>query len=256
MSRFSRSVVRRSLRVSAALLANLAVTPAMAHAQDDGKGFMFGAPTGSFTLNGGWAVASAGSDLFSFTTNQLTLRRGDFSSPTFGGTLDFQVRSRTDVMLSANSAGMHKASEFRNFIDNNSQPIQQSTSFQRVPILLGVKQYLSPTGRSIGRLAWIPTKFAPYVGAAGGATWYQFKQAGDFIDFNTNNVFSDEYRSSGWAPAAQVMAGIDYAVGPRYALTTEAKYLWSKGALSSDFSGFHKLDLSGLATTVGFTVRF
>ncbi|HEY4218782.1 MAG TPA: hypothetical protein VGM67_16685 [Gemmatimonadaceae bacterium] len=247
MSRFSRSAL---------LVAVLAATPAMVHAQDDGKGFMFGAPIGSFTLNAGWAVPSAGSDLFSFTTNQLTLRRSDFSSPVFGGSLEFHVLSRTDVLVSANSEGMHKESEFRNFVDNDQQPIQQSTSFQRIPLLVGVKQYLNQTGRSIGRLAWIPSRFAPYVGAAGGATWYQFRQGGDFIDFNTNDVFSDAYRSEGWAPAAQVMAGVDYAVGPRYAITTEAKYLWSRAPLSGDFSGFHNVDLSGLATTVGFTVRF
>src|SRR6185312_16583175 len=95
MSQISRSVV---LTVALAGLATLVATPAAARAQDDGRGFLFGTPSGSVTLNAGWALASAGSDLFSFTTNQLTLRRGDFSSPTFGGTLDFQVRSRTDVM--------------------------------------------------------------------------------------------------------------------------------------------------------------
>jgi hypothetical protein len=250
MSRISRSVVL------IAALSAIAAIPAISRAQDEGKGFLFGAPTGSFTLEGGWALASAGSDLFSFTTNQLTLRRGDFSSPTFGGNVALQLSSRTNVTISVSSAGMHKASEFRHFIDNNSQPIEQSTSFQRVPILVGVKQYLTQPGRSIGRLAWIPSRFTPYVGAAGGVTWYQFKQAGDFIDFNTNDVFSDSYRSQGWGPAAEVLAGIDYSVGPRYAVTTEAKYLWSHSPLSSDFSGFHNLDLSGLATTVGFTVRF
>lgn len=252
MSRFS----RRALRHGALLVAVVAATPAITHAQDDGRGFLFGAPTGTFTLEGGWAVAAAGSDLFSFTTNQLTLRRRDFSSPTYGADLAFNVRARTQVELSANISEADKGSEFRNFVDNNQQPIEQTTSFRRVPVTIGVKEYLGNPGQSIGRLAWIPSRFAPYVGASAGVTWYQFKQSGDFIDFSTNNVFSDNYQSRGWGPAAQADVGVDYSIGPRYALTTEAKYLWSKGPVSNDYTGFHNVDLSGLATTVGFTVRF
>jgi hypothetical protein len=52
------------------------------------------------------------------------------------------------------------------------------------------------------------------------------------------------------------MAGVDYALGPRFAITTEARYLWSNAELSQDFSGFQPLDLSGLSTTVGLSIRF
>ncbi|MEP6495218.1 MAG: hypothetical protein ABJF01_21205 [bacterium] len=151
---------------------------------------------------------------------------------------------------------MDKRSEFRAFIDNDHHPIEQATSFRRIPVTVGIKQYLTSTGRSIGKLAWIPSRFAPYVGAAGGMMYYRFRQGGDFIDFNTTAVFPDTYMSDGWARVAHAMAGVDYSLGSRFALTTEARYLWSSAELSNDFVDFQRLDLSGLSTTVGLSVRF
>jgi hypothetical protein len=229
--------------------------PVAARAQDEGKGFLFGAPLGSLTIRGGWALARARSDFFAFTTERLTLDRSDFSSPAIEGDLAFRVTPRTDIVISSGLSGMDRRSEYRGFIDNNDQPIEQTTTFRRVPITLGVRQYLTPTGRSIGRFAWIPTRLAPYVGAGGGIMYYKFRQDGDFIDPSLN-VFSSVYESDGWTRTMHVLAGIDYSLGPRFALNSEARYLWSNAELSRDFSGFDRLDLSGLSTTIGLSVRF
>ena len=242
-------------------LAVLAVTvPAgrshAAGAQETGKGFLFGPPSGSITLRGGWALANARSDFFSFTTNQLTLDRRDFSSPT--GDLDLAIRlgSRTDMVASVGLAGMAKTSEFRHYVDSLNQPIQQTTRFTRVPVTIGVRQYLLAPGRSIGRFAWIPSRFAPYVGVGVGGMYYRFQQQGDFVDMQTLAVFPSTYESKGWAVTGYGRAGFDYSLNPLLALATEARYLAGNAALSSDFQGFGRLDLSGLSTTVGLTFRF
>ena len=39
----------------------------------------------------------------------------------------------------------------------------------------------------ISRLAWIPRTFMPYVGAGGGYGTYEFRQNGDFVDFDNGN---------------------------------------------------------------------
>ena len=241
---------------SALLVVALATAPVVGQAQDTGDGFMFGAPKGSLTIRGGWAVARAQSDFFAFTTDLLTLDRGDFSSPTIEGDLAIHISSRTAIVLSTGLSGVDRHSDFRDFIDNSGQPIEQTTTFRRVPITIGVKQYLTSTGRSVGRLAWIPSKVAPYVGAGAGAMYYKFRQEGDFINFENNNVFSSLYSSDGMARIAHAAVGVDFSVGPRLALTSEARYLWSSARLSSDFSGFERLDLSGLSTTVGLAIRF
>jgi hypothetical protein len=45
-------------------------------------------------------------------------------------------------------------------------------------------------------------------------------------------------------------------MSPGWALRTEARYLMGSATPSSDFAGFHRIDLSGETTSVGFFVRF
>jgi hypothetical protein len=238
------------------MFAVLATLPAVASAQDSGNGFLFGAPAGAITLRGGWALARAKSDLFAFTTQNLTLNRSDFSSPELLADLSFRVNPRTEIVLSGGLSGMDRESEFRNFVDNDTNPINQATTFRRVPVTLSVKRYLTSPGRSIGRFAWIPNRFATYVGAGAGGMYYKFRQAGDFVDFKTSNIFSSIYESSGWTHTEHVLAGLDYSLGPRFALSTEARYMFGSARLSKDFSGFERLDLSGLSTTIGLAIRY
>jgi hypothetical protein len=244
-------------RTALAALVPLALGSTALGAQaSTGDGFFMGTPRGSFTVRGGWALASARSDVFTFTTDNLTLDRGDFSSPVID--LDFAIRllPRTDLVISSAFTGTRKKSEFRNFIDNNDAPIEQTTGFDRIPVTVSVKQYLSNRGRSIGKLAWIPTRVAPYVGAGGGAMWYRFRQTGDFVDFQTNDVFNAVLESQGWAPTGHALAGGEVTINPRLAFVTEGRYTWAKAKLQNDFSGFDRIDLSGFTTTAGIAVRF
>lgn len=249
---------RRGARVVRGLLcaAALAVVPATASAQSGGDGFFFKPPAGSITLYGGFDHANAGSDIFSFTTSQLTVDRGDFSAPTVGVDLSFRLASRFDAVLGVAYAGRSTPSEFRDFVDQNDLPIQQTTTFQRLPVSASLKAYLVPRGRTIGHYAWVPNRYALYVGAGGGAMWYRFRQRGDFIDFNTNEVFSDTFASSGWTPEGHALAGLEISLSPRWAITTEGRYTWARATLGSDFSGFQRIDLSGVSATAGLTVRF
>lgn len=242
-------------QMAAALSAALLALSAPALAQDNGAGFLFGTPHATFTLRGGATAPAARGDLFGFVTDQFTLGRGDFRAPAIDASLAFRLAPRLDLDFGAGYSRSHRDSEFRHWVDNNNLPIQQSTALARVPLTASAKLYLAPRGRSVGELAWIPARFAPYVGVGGGAMWYRFMQEGDFIDFATTNVFSDRFTSSGWTKTALVMAGADYALGPRTAITADARYHWAKGRLGPDFVGFDGIDLSGFALTLGFTVR-
>jgi opacity protein-like surface antigen len=238
---------------AAALVAGVTAT---ASAQGSGNGFLFEQPAGSLTLSGGYAHASAGSDIFSFTTNQLSVDKSDFSGLTLGADLAIRVAPRFDIVLGTSYAGTSTPSSYRSLVDQNNQEITQTTDFRRVPVMASVKAYLTDRGRSVGRFAWVPSRFAPYVGVGGGAVWYRFRQHGDFVDANDNSVFTADLNSSSWAPAVQGLAGLDFTLTPHLALTGEAKYIWAHGKLSDSFSGFDNIDLSGLSTTIGLTFRY
>jgi hypothetical protein len=247
------------LRRTAAVLAccaTLAVRPAAAQTQ--GNGFLFVQPAASLALRGGYALAAAGSDIFTFATDELTLGKRDFSGFTGDADLAIRAASRVDVVLSAGLSSASKRSEMRHWVDMDDKPIEQSTYFTRVPMTVGGRYYLTPRGRSVGRFAWVPSRYAPFVGAGVGTMWYRFRQEGDFVDVDSPNkdVFTDELKTQGFAAMAYGAAGVDLSLNPRFAFSTQAKYSLARGPVGGDFQGFDRIDLSGFAVTAGFAVRF
>jgi opacity protein-like surface antigen len=243
-------------RTSLAVAAVLALGVAMpAHAQIGGNGYLFHAPNVRLSLRGGYDHANANSDLFEQAVQDLSLNKSDFSSLTVGFEAAFALSSRVDLSLDVGYSRSQHGSDFRHFIDNNDLPIEQTTTFERVPLMANVRVYLAPPGRSVGRLAWIPNKVVPFLGMGGGTMHYRFNQVGDFVDFQTTNVFPSEFNSAGWTPAWQGMGGVDVSITPLIALRGEGRYVWAKAPLGRDFSGFNRIDLSGVQGTLGLTFR-
>lgn len=246
--------VARAVAIAGALSIGVAEASAQETA---GRGFLFGAPSGSFSIRGGYSGANAGSDVFAFVTNELTLRRGDFGAFSIGGDVSVAISPRFDIVVSADAGGMTRKSEFREWEDNSGNPIEQETGFSRQTFSVSGKFYLRPSGRSLGRFAWVPAQYAPWMSAGLGRTLYNFNQTGDFVDFDRNNaVFGDTFKSSQWATTAQLGAGVDWNLTQRFALTTQAKYLFGKADLTYDYAGFDPIDLSGIGLSAGLTVRF
>ena len=243
---------KSTIAVLSALLAGLA---APLQAQTSGNGYLFGAPDARLTLRAGYAHANARSEVFDFATRFLTLERRSFSGPSIGGDIALTVAPRFDVWFSGDYAAVVRESEDRGYVDNNNLPIQQTTSFRRAPLTANAILYLTPRGRSVGKLAWIPATVVPWIGAGGGTMWYRFQQEGDFVDYVTLDVFSTRLESSGWAPTLQGLGGVDFTVTPRIAVTADARYTWAKARLARDFSGFDDIDLSGVTGALGFTIR-
>jgi opacity protein-like surface antigen len=226
-----------------------------ASAQSAGNGYLFHPPNATITVRGGYSRAMAGSDVFDDVTDQLTLDRGDFSSLTFGADAAVPVAGAVEAVLSAGFSRSSHESEFRDFVDNNDQPIEQTTTFERLPVTVSLRLNLAAPGRSVGHLAWIPSRVVPYVGAGIGAMRYRFKQEGDFVNFTTNAVFPSLLVSEGWTFVGQGMAGVDYNFSPQFGLSLDARYLHAKSDLGPSFAGYEKIDLSGVSATVGLTVR-
>jgi len=231
-------------------------TAAPLHAQWGGNGFLFGRPSGTVTLRGGFSHASARSDLFEDITRDLTLKRGDFSGASYGGELGFSIAPDLELTLDAGFMRTSTPSSYRNFVDNADREIVQRTELRRIPVTVNAKLYLAPRGRTIGRFAWIPNRLAPWASAGAGVMRYDFRQAGSFIDFETNNVFNDTFESDGTTPMVHGRLGADLALGTRLALTGEGRYLWARRPqLGRDFVGYAPLDLSGAMVSLGLTVR-
>jgi hypothetical protein len=218
--------------------------------------FLFGRPKGSIGIRSGWLFARAGSDLFTFVQDRLTIDRKDFNAPALAVDLGIVVAPRTEVLFGFDFSRSSTTSEYRAFVDNNRRPVTQDTRLQQINFSGSLKFALVPRGREVSRYAWIPRTVTPYVGAGGGTLGYELRQEGDFVDFVSLRIFSDTFRSKGWTPSAHVFGGVDIKLWRRLYFTSEARYLWSHARLGRDFSGFQPIDLAGLKMTAGISGVF
>jgi hypothetical protein len=197
-----------------------------------------------------------GSEIFSFSQEELTIDSGDFDSGMWGGGLAFTVHPQFDVTLDLTYSSSRVRSEFREWVDQDDQPIEQVTTMTRLPVTAGVRWYPLDRGRQIGNYAWVPSTWLPYIGAGGGFMWHEFEQSGDFVDFETLDIFSETFASSGYAATVFGAVGMGIAVRPGLVLNAEARYLWSEHEMKDDFQGFDPLDLSGFEFSAGIALRF
>lgn len=232
----------------------LLAAPAAASAQD----FMFGTPRGALGVRVGANLARAGSEVFDFTREHLTVGRGDFRAVYLAGDVELRVVDRLDLVVGLGYSQSSTRSELRDFVDLDDLPIEQETVYRQVPLTVGLKGYLLPRGRPVGRLAWVPAAFAPYLGAGTGAVRYAFEQTGDFVEQSDPDlpVFTDHFTSSGWAPQVHGFVGADVGLSTRAGLSIEARYTRASAEMDEDFVDFDDIDLSGLQTTLGVFWRF
>ena len=182
---------------------------------------------------------------------------------TLAGEVAVRVTERVDVALGLGFSRSVKRSHYNDWFegDEGEIPIEQSTELSRVPITVSAKVYLKDRGRSVSQLAWIPERWAPYVGFGGGVMSYDFEQRGDFVEARANDpdfadIFSDILLSGGKTATGHVMGGADFSLSPRLLLTAEGRYTWASAPMSPDFVNYDDMDLSGLQATLGFAVRF
>ena len=233
----------------------LAANPAAAQ---DSPDFLFGRPTGMIGIRSGLVMASADSDIFRFVQQHLTVDRKDFNAPSFAVDLELGVGRRASGVIGFDFSKTSKNSEYRDFVDNQRLPIEQTTSLREINFTGGVKFALTPRGREVSSRAWIPAAVTPYVGAGGGILQYQFLQFGDFIDVDDPrmSVFTDTFRSEGWTPSAHVFGGVDVKAWKRMYISGEGRYQWAKATLDQDFIRFEPIDLAGFKATVGVHYLF
>jgi hypothetical protein len=229
---------------------------------------MLSRPRASIGMRGNWLISSAGSDIFDFVTEHLSIEKSDFNSATFALDTGVALTPQLDIVFGLDVTNTDIDSEYRGYSETvrgstTTIPIQQVTELEQMHLTGSVRFAVLPRGRQISRLAWIPRTIVPYVGAGGGATRYNFSQSGDFVDFATENrvlgtftIFTDTFRSEGWAPSAHAFGGADIQVYKRLYLSLEGRYTWVHADLDQDFVDFEPMDLGGFRFGAGINFVF
>ena len=218
--------------------------------------FLFGRPRAFVGVSGGWLLASQRGGIFDFTRDLLTVEEGDFDTAAFRFEAGWSIGPRLALVTEVGFSRATIPSEYRGFVDNDDLPIVQTTQLTQAPVGGGLRFWLTPRGREVGRFAWVPSRVSVYTGAGGGALWYGFTQFGDFVDFVDLSIFTAELRSSGWTASGHALAGASVSLTRQLFLSVEGRYRWATTPASGDFVGFDNISLSGVQSTVGIEFVF
>ncbi|CAN5646260.1 hypothetical protein BH23GEM10_BH23GEM10_17330 [soil metagenome] len=225
---------------------------APASAQD---GFLLGAPSMSATFRVGPVMHRAQSQVFDFIVSELTLERDDFTAPSLGVEVTYAAHPRLDLSLGVAWAQTETQSEFREFIDEDDQPIEQVTRLRTVPLSASARVYPFSRGRAVSSLAWLPTRTTPYIGAGIDLVGYKLQQVGDFVAVDYT-ISAQDYQSTGSATTLHARLGVDHWFSPKVGLNLEGRYTHGSAQLDGDFRAHERLDLRGINAGMGLTVRW
>lgn len=218
--------------------------------------FLFSPPRFSIGVRGGWAFNRSEGEIYTFLTETLTLEKSDFDSFAFALDFSWQVMPWLDAVLGFEVSSSTATSEFRNFVDTSGAPIVQDTRLSQIPLTVSVRLYPFERGRRVGRFAWIPARFVPYLGGGIGGTWYELEQAGEFVDFMDLTIFEDVLTSSGWTFAGHAFAGFDIKLTSSIGLVLEGRYYFATADLGGSYVDFEPIDLDGARAMAGINWKF
>jgi len=211
----------------------------------------------AFQLRLGGFRPSGNSTFWSDNEAVFTLANSDFSDVVVGSSYVATLANHFEVGLNVDFYNSTYPSDYRELVDQAGFPIVHDSTLAMVPLTIDLR--LLPAGRyrpaAPGRRALKPVF---YVGGGIGLNFWEYSEAGDFIDFSEPDlpIFGTTYRDSGTAFLTSATTGLEFPVSPRFQVTFEGRYSWSKAELAGDFGGLGEIDLGGLSLYVGASFRF
>src|SRR5690242_14236055 len=116
--------------VLAIVLALSWASQAYAQQQSARPDFLFGAPSGAIAIRGSLFVAREGSDIFPFFQKTLTVDKGAFNTGGLAADYGIRLTPRLDAVVGFDASRARIPSEYRDLVDNNRLPIEQTTTLQ------------------------------------------------------------------------------------------------------------------------------
>jgi hypothetical protein len=163
------------------------------------------------------------------------------------------VAPNIEVGISVDGYKQTVDSFYRDYTRPDGSEIRQQLKLWTLPV--GATVRILPTNKH--------ASFVPYVGGGIDAVFYEYEEAGDFIDFYDPDfaILPDLFHDSGTAFGVHAVAGIRVYINRDFAIVGEGRYQWAKKDMGEDFapneSGLiNTIDLSGPSFTVGLHVRF
>jgi hypothetical protein len=209
----------------------------------------------AFQVRLGGFLPSGGGDLWTENQDVFTQESSDFGDFTWGLSFATALSNNVEVGMNVDWYRSNVTSGYRDYVDQDGFAILHDTNVSKMPLTVDLR--LLPAGRyrrlSDGGRALRPVF---YLGGGGGLNLWSYEEVGDFIDFDTSEIFLARFKDSGAAWEAHAMAGLELPVNPGFTVLFEGRYSWSKAELGGDLAGLGRIDLGGPSAYVGGSFRF
>lgn len=138
-------------------------------------------------------------------------------------------------------------SVYFDFIDEEGFEIEQDFRLRVAPVTATIR--VLPLGRHAA--------IEPFLGVGVGVFNWRYTEVGDFIDFNTDEVFFDEFVADGTDVGGVVFGGVRFPVSDHVSVGGELRYQFANGRVGID-QGFlaERIDLSGLTSSLSLQFSF
>ena len=171
----------------------------------------------------------------------------DFNNGTVGAEWLIGAGDYFDAGLGVGFYQRTVPSVYTDYINDDGSEIFQEFRLRIVPLTATIR--VLPFGRN--------TAVEPYFGVGVGLFDWRYSEVGEFIDFDTFDVFRDRFTASGRDVGGLMLGGLRVPFGDRFSAGFEVRYQSATGRVGID-QGFlnERIDLGGIATQVTFQIGF
>ena len=200
---------------------------------------------------GGFRVFQFDSGLFGDNEVDFGITDGDFNGGRFGVEVDYALLPKLDISIGFGNASAETRASYLDFTYDDGGEIEHAASVSTTELTLGARF----------RLLRSPAPFRPYLVAGVSGIFYRYLEDGEFINFETFDIYYDAYEERSFLPGFFAGVGADFRViqlpdGRQVDLFGEFRYARSQGEHADDFGGFGDLTVGRSGGLFGVRIRF
>lgn len=204
------------------------------------------AEASSFAVRVGRYAPKGESALWIENVETFDVLVSDFNYPFGGVEFAFEISEFVDLAFGVDVYRRRVATNYRDFVYDDGAEILQDLRLTVVPVTSGVKFF------PIGKFHVL----RPYVAGGFGLYPYEYVEEGEFVDFDTFEIFTAFFRDSGVGFGTYAAAGVEAAISRSFLLFGEYRRHWVWANHGGDFRAFGDFDLDASQLGFGFLVRF
>ena len=207
-------------------------------------------PRYSIAGYGGFRLLQIDSALFESNEIDFGITEDDFGSGRTGFEVSVAVVPAVEIVVGMDWGDADTYGNYLDLVYEDGSEIEHAAWLEMTEYLLGAR--IRPMHGS---------RLSPYLVFGLSAASYRYGEAGDFVDFDTADIYYDEYNERLFLPGFFAGAGLDFAVlqmpfGRRLDAFAEFRYARAQGEHEEGFDGFGDLTVGRTGALLGLRFRF